>query len=36
VSESWLRKITKNPEISIPNYNMFRQDRTAKVGGVSL
>uniref|UniRef100_A0AAZ3Q1C9 Sorting and assembly machinery component 50 homolog, like n=1 Tax=Oncorhynchus tshawytscha TaxID=74940 RepID=A0AAZ3Q1C9_ONCTS len=30
VSESWLRKTSKNPEISIPNYNIFRQDRTAK------
>ena len=25
VSESWLRKATKNSEISIPNYNIFRQ-----------
>ena len=23
VSESWLRKATKNSEISIPNYNIF-------------
>ena len=29
VSESWIRKATKNSEISIPNYNIF-QDRTAK------
>ncbi|XP_055737597.1 uncharacterized protein LOC129822986 [Salvelinus fontinalis] len=36
VSESWLRKTTKNPEISIPNYNIFRQDRTAKGGGVAI
>ena len=36
MSESWLRKATKNSEISIPNYNIFRQDRTAKGGGVSL
>ena len=36
VSESWLRKATKNPEISIPNYNIFRQDRTAKGGGVAI
>ena len=36
VSESWLGKGTKNPEIFIPTYNIFRQDRTAKVGGVSL
>jgi hypothetical protein len=35
VSESWLRKATKNPEFSIPNYNIFRQDRTAKWGGVA-
>ena len=28
VSESWLRKTTKNSEISIPYYNIFRQDRT--------
>ena len=36
VSESWLRKTTKNSEISIPNYNIFRQDRTAKEGSVAL
>ena len=36
VSESWLRKTTKNLEISIANYNTFHQDRTAKGGGVSL
>ena len=36
VSESWLRKTTKNPEVSIPNYNIFRQDRTTKGGGDSL
>ena len=36
MSDSWFRKTTKNPEISIPNYNIFRQDRTAKGGGVSL
>ena len=36
MSESWLRKATKSPEISIPNYNIFRQDRTAKRGGISL
>ena len=36
VSESWCRKATKNPEISIPNYNISRQDRTAKGGGVAI
>ena len=36
VSESRLRKATKNPEISIPNYNIFRQDRTAKGGGIAV
>ena len=36
VSESWLRKTFKNPEISIPNYNIFRQARTAKWGGVAI
>ena len=36
VSESWLRKATKNPEISIPNYKMFRQDRTVKGGRVVI
>jgi hypothetical protein len=36
LSESWFRKATKSSEISIPNYNIFRQDRTAKGGGVSL
>ena len=36
VSESWLRKTTNNYEISIPNYNIFRQDRMAKGGGVAI
>ena len=36
MSESWLRKGTKNADISIPNYNIFRQDRTAKGGGVAI
>jgi hypothetical protein len=36
VSESWLRKATKNSEITMPNYNIFRQDRTAKGGGVAF
>ena len=36
VSESCLRKTTKIPEISIANYNIFRQDRTAKGGGVAI
>ena len=36
MSESWLRKATKNPEISIPNYNIFQQDRIAKGGGVAI
>uniref|UniRef100_A0A8L0DUF3 Reverse transcriptase domain-containing protein n=1 Tax=Oncorhynchus mykiss TaxID=8022 RepID=A0A8L0DUF3_ONCMY len=36
VSESWLRKTTKNSDILIPNYNIFRQDRTAKGGGVAI
>jgi hypothetical protein len=36
VSESWFRNTTKNPEISIPNYNIFQQDRIAKGGGVAI
>ena len=36
MSESWLRKTTKNSEILIPNYNIFRQDRTAKGGSVAI
>jgi hypothetical protein len=36
MSESWLRKDTKNSDISIPNYNIFRQDRTAKGGGIAI
>ena len=36
VSESWLRKTTRNSEIFIPNYNIFRQDRTTKGGGVAI
>ena len=33
MSESWLRKATKNSEISIPNYNIFHQARTTNGGG---
>jgi hypothetical protein len=33
VCKTWHRKTTKNPDISIANYNIF-QDRTAKGGGV--
>jgi hypothetical protein len=36
VSESWLRKTTKYSEFFIPNYNIFRQDRTAKGGSVAI
>ena len=36
VSESWIWKATKNPEISIANYHIFYQDRTAKGGGVAF
>ena len=36
VSESWLRKTTKTPENSIPIYNIFLQDRTAKGDGVAI
>ncbi|XP_055790900.1 uncharacterized protein LOC129862869 [Salvelinus fontinalis] len=36
MSESWHRKSTKNSEISIPNFNIFRQGRTAKGGGVAI
>ena len=36
VSESWLRNATNNSEISIPNYNIFRKDRTEKGGGVAI
>ena len=33
VSETWLHKYTKNDEIRIPGYNVFRKDRTTGVGG---
>lgn len=36
VSESWLRKATENSEISIPNDNIYRQDRTTKGDGVAI
>lgn len=36
VSESWLRKSVNSTEITIPNYNIFRQDRVAKGGGVAI
>jgi hypothetical protein len=36
VSESWLRKSTKNVKISIPIYNIFRQDSPTKGGRVAI
>lgn len=36
VSESWLRKSTIDSDVSIPNYNIYRQDRSSKGGGVML
>jgi hypothetical protein len=36
VSESWFREATKDSEISIPNYNIFHQDRTFIGGGVAI
>ena len=36
ISESWLKKSTANPDIFIPGYNIFRQDRATKGGGVAL
>ena len=36
VSESLLRKATKNSDISIPNYNIFHHDRTDKGGRVGI
>jgi hypothetical protein len=36
VSESWFRKATKNAEISLSNYNIFHEDRTAKGGGDAI
>jgi hypothetical protein len=36
VSESLITKATKIPEISIPIYHIFRQDRTAKGGEVAI
>jgi exonuclease III len=36
VSGFWLRKATKNSEISTPKYNIFHEDRTNKWGGVAI
>lgn len=36
VSESWLKKGFSNLEIQIPGYNVFRQDRSTKGGGVAI
>ena len=36
ISESWLKKSIANPDIFIPGYNVFRQDRATKGGGVAL
>ena len=36
ISESWLRKSVTNPDILILGYNVFRQDRATKGGGVAI
>jgi len=36
ISESWLKKSIANPDIFIPGYNLFCQDRATKGGGVAL
>ncbi len=33
VSETWLKPSTPNDEIDIPNYSIYRNDRTDKTGG---
>lgn len=36
ISESWLRKSVTNSDISLPGYNVFRQDRATRGGGVAM
>ena len=36
ISGSWLERSIANPDISIPGYNIFHQDRVTKGGGVAL
>lgn len=36
ISESWLKKSVTTTAVSIPGYNVFRQDRPSKGGGVAI
>ena len=36
LTETWLRKSVSYPDINITGYNLFRQDRSTKGGGVAI
>ena len=36
ISESWLKKGNTDLDIFIPGYNVFRQDRATRGGGVAM
>lgn len=36
ISESWLKRTVDNSAVSVPGYNIFRQDRSTKGGGVAI
>ena len=36
ITETWLRNSISYPEVHLPGYNLFRQDRSSKGGGVAI
>ena len=36
ITETWLRKSVLNTDVNLSGYNLFRQDRSSKGGGVSI
>ena len=36
ITEMWLRKSVLNTYVNLPGYNIFRQDRSSKGGGVAF
>lgn len=36
ITETWLKKSISYPDLNLPGYNLFRQDRSSKGGGVAI
>ncbi len=36
ITETWLRRSTHHPEVNLSEYNLFRQDRSSRGGGVAI